>query len=63
MGMNKEITDKVYSSGEAALSYLKQNHLNNKFYHIGPPRDLDLFLDQFDLPPKTCFLLPCVVVI
>ena len=45
MGMKKEIRDKVYSSGEAALSYLKKNYLNEKFYHIGPPRDFDLFLD------------------
>jgi len=45
MGMNKEIREKVYSSGEAALSYLKKNLLNNKFYHLGPARDFDLFLD------------------
>ena len=29
MGMNKEIREKVYSSGEASLSYLKKNFLNN----------------------------------
>ena len=45
MGINKEITDRVYSSGEAALSYLKKNLLDDKFYHIGPVRDFDLFLD------------------
>ena len=45
MGMNKEIREKVYSSGEAALSYLKKNLLSEKFYHLGPPRDFDLFLD------------------
>ena len=45
MGMNKEIREKVYSSGEAALSYLKKNLLDNKFYHLGPARDFDLFLD------------------
>ena len=45
MGMNKEIREKVYSSGEAALSYLKKNLLNDKFYHLGPIRDFDLFLD------------------
>ena len=43
MGMNKAIREKVYSSGEAALSYLKKNLLNDKFYHLGPPRDFDLF--------------------
>ena len=45
MGMDKSILEKVYTSGEAALNYLKKNHLNEKFYHIGPPRDFDLFLD------------------
>ena len=45
MGIDKNILDKVYTSGEAALNYLKKNHLNDKFYHIGPPRDFDLFLD------------------
>jgi len=45
MGMNKEIREKVYSSGEASLSYLKKNFLNKKFFHLGPPRDFDLFLN------------------
>jgi len=45
MGMDKEIREKVYSSGEAALSYLKKNYLREKFYHIGPPRDFDLFIE------------------
>jgi HAD superfamily hydrolase (TIGR01459 family) len=45
MGMNKNIRDKVYSSGEAALSYLKNNYMHKTFYHIGPPRDFDLFID------------------
>jgi len=45
MGMDKEIREKVYTSGEAALTYLKKNHLSEKFYHIGPSRDFDLFLD------------------
>jgi len=45
MGMNKEIRENVYSSGEAALCYLKKNLLDDKFYHLGPIRDFDLFLD------------------
>jgi len=45
MGMNKEIRENVYSSGEAALGYLKKNLLDKKFYHLGPPKDFDLFLD------------------
>jgi HAD superfamily hydrolase (TIGR01459 family) len=45
MGMEKKIRENVYSSGEAALTYLRKNHIKDKFYHIGPPRDFDLFLD------------------
>jgi len=45
MGMNKEIREKVYSSGEAALRYLKKNLPDDKFYHLGPTKDFDLFLN------------------
>ncbi|MDA9687738.1 TIGR01459 family HAD-type hydrolase [Candidatus Pelagibacter sp.] len=45
MGMSKNIQEKVYTSGDAALNYLKKNHVEEIFYHIGPPRDFDLFLD------------------
>jgi HAD superfamily hydrolase (TIGR01459 family) len=45
MGMSREIREKVYSSGEAALNYLRKNSLEEKFYHVGPSRDFDLFLD------------------
>jgi len=43
MGMNQELRDNVFTSGEAALNYLKKNFLSKKFFHIGPPRDFDLF--------------------
>ena len=43
MGMEKELRDHVFTSGEAALGYLEKNFLSKKFYHIGPPRDFDLF--------------------
>ena len=42
MGM-KQFYENVYTSGEASLKYLMENSLNSKFYHIGPPRDFDLF--------------------
>jgi len=45
MGMNQKIRENVYSSGEASLSYLKKNYVNKKFYHVGPPRDFDLFVE------------------
>ena len=45
MGMNEKMREKVYSSGEVALNYLKKNYLKEIFYHVGPPRDFDLFLE------------------
>ena len=45
MGMEKEMIDHVFTSGEAALNYLKKNFFNSDFFHIGPPRDFDLFRD------------------
>jgi len=43
MGMDKELREYVFTSGEAALNYLKKSFLTKKFFHIGPPRDFDLF--------------------
>ena len=43
MGIDKEISSKVYTSGEAALDYLITNFNEKKFFHIGPPRDFSLF--------------------
>ena len=45
MGMDKEIREHVFTSGEAALLYLKKNLSKKTFFHIGPPRDFDLFED------------------
>ena len=45
MGMEEEIRNHVFTSGEAALNYLKKFYLLKKFFHIGPPRDFDLFDD------------------
>tara|TARA_Y100000590_G_scaffold408973_1_gene500627 strand:+ start:306 stop:1124 length:819 start_codon:yes stop_codon:yes gene_type:complete len=45
MGLNKSITERVFTSGEAALNFLKKKHLEDTFYHIGPPRDFTLFAD------------------
>jgi len=45
IGLEKNMRDKVSTSGEAALKYLKKKYVNQKFYHIGPPRDFDLFID------------------
>tara|TARA_B100001057_G_scaffold165251_1_gene165783 strand:- start:231 stop:1049 length:819 start_codon:yes stop_codon:yes gene_type:complete len=43
MKLDENIRQHVFSSGEAALNYLKNNFLSQKFYHIGPPKDFDLF--------------------
>ncbi len=43
MGMDKVLIEHVFTSGEAALNYLKKSFYNKKFYHLGPPRDFDLF--------------------
>ena len=48
IGLDKVMREKVYTSGQAALSYLKANHSNQKFFHVGPPRDFDLFLNFRD---------------
>ena len=45
LGMEKEIREHVFTSGEAALVYLKRYLLNKTFFHVGPPRDFDLFKD------------------
>ena len=48
MGMDKEIINHVFTSGEASLNYLKKNLKDKKFFHVGPPRDFDLFQDYKD---------------
>jgi ribonucleotide monophosphatase NagD (HAD superfamily) len=45
MGMDENLRNHVFTSGEASLSYLEKEHKSQKFYHIGPPRDFDLFRD------------------
>ena len=45
LGLDKSMSENVFTSGEAALSYLKKSYIGQKFYHIGPPRDFNLFVD------------------
>ena len=49
MGMEKELSDHVFTSGQASLNYLKKNLSNKKFFHVGPPRDFDLFNDFYKM--------------
>ena len=44
MGLAKNISDRVYTSGQASLDYLLKNCKDKKFFHIGPSRDFDLFV-------------------
>jgi len=41
--MNKILAKNVFTSGEAALKSLEKNIYGEKFYHLGPKRDNDLF--------------------
>ncbi len=43
MGLDDKKANKVYTSGEAALESLSSKWKNKNFFHIGPPRDFDLF--------------------
>ena len=45
MGMEKILRDHVFTSGQAALIYLKQHYKNKYFFHIGQLKDYDLFED------------------
>ena len=45
MGMEKVLRDRVFTSGQAALTYLKKLYTTKFFFHIGPPKDYDLFKD------------------
>jgi len=53
MGMDKEIRDCVFTSGEASLNFLKKNLKDKKFFHVGPPRDFDLFNDFVKMKSDT----------
>tara|TARA_Y100000590_G_scaffold252208_1_gene283182 strand:- start:27 stop:848 length:822 start_codon:yes stop_codon:yes gene_type:complete len=43
MGISENISNKVYTSGQASLDYLLKNFKEKKFFHLGPPKDFDLF--------------------
>ena len=62
LGLKEEMRQRVYTSGQAALSYLSNNYLKKKFFHIGPPRDFDLFYDYREnktMDIATCDYLLC----
>ena len=55
IGMERKFSSKVYTSGEAALNYLITNYATKSFYHIGPPRDFDLFSEFKKRKKKNIF--------
>ena len=61
LGLDKKISKKVYTSGEAALDYLSTEYKEKKFFHIGPPRDFDLFKlfekNKMESPEKAEYIL------
>ena len=44
MGLPKFCSQNVYTSGEASLKYINKHYKFSKFFHLGPPRDFDLFM-------------------
>ena len=43
MGLDDSKCKKISTSGEVALKYLETEYRGLKFFHVGPPRDYDLF--------------------
>ena len=43
MGLDDSKCKKISTSGEVALKYLESEYKGLKFFHVGPPRDYDLF--------------------
>ena len=43
MGLDEVKSNKVYTSGEASINFLESEFKNKKFFHIGTPKDFDLF--------------------
>ena len=52
MGLDKKKAQHVYTSGQAALDQL-QTMSSKKFFHVGPPRDFDLFNDFTEMKAET----------
>ena len=58
MGLDQSKCKKVSTSGEVALKYLKSKYKGLKFFHVGPPRDFDLFksFEEFKVNNLDLFL-------
>jgi ribonucleotide monophosphatase NagD (HAD superfamily) len=47
MGMEEKYRNKVFTSGEAALNYLKKFYPQKRFYHIGPTLEILIYSMTF----------------
>ncbi|RZO62510.1 MAG: TIGR01459 family HAD-type hydrolase [Candidatus Pelagibacterales bacterium] len=45
LDLEEKYFDHIYTSGDASLEALRLKKFGNKFFHIGPPKDFDLFKD------------------
>jgi len=45
LNMEEKYFNHIYTSGDASIEALKLKKFGNKFFHIGPARDFDLFID------------------
>ena len=43
LGLDREKSSKVYTSGQSSLNYLGNEKNDIKFFHLGPERDFNLF--------------------
>ena len=45
LNFNKDYYQNIFTSGDAALNSLRSNLHGKNFFHLGPKRDLDLFIE------------------
>ena len=45
LNFNKDYYQNIFTSGDAALNSLRSNLHGNNFFHLGPKRDIDLFIE------------------
>jgi len=63
--MDKIFLKNIFTSGEAALQTLKKNIYGEKFYHLGPIRDIDLIkgFENNKTSLEKCDFILCTVLL
>ena len=46
LNFNKDYYKNIFTSGDAALNSLRLNSHGKNFFHLGPKRDTNLFIDR-----------------